>query len=404
MSTITSIDLKEVEESLVRARVETWLVHPFFGNLISRLPFEQADAWCDTAATDGRKFYYNSAFIASLKHHQLVFLYAHEILHNAFEHHMRRDNRDPKLWNVAVDYAVNQILVDDKIGQRIEPILQDDKYRGMAAEEIYEDLLKNAQQLNIDALLDKLVDEHMDMGDGGADEGVDEGDESQGNRPKMTSAQRQKVKEQLKAALIESAQAAGNAPSGVARLVESMTAPKVSWKDVLRAHLQSTIKSDYTFLNRSKKSNGSPFIMPGMKRDETINICVGIDCSGSIDNKTLSEFMSELNGIMSQYNDYQIHVWSYDTQVYDHVVFRADEGIDITSYTPRGGGGTCFEASYLFMQANDLVPDMYLNFTDGFPGGSWGDETYCETIFCICTSSGRSVKPPFGTTIYLKDE
>jgi len=400
MSTTTDniINIQDVEEKLLRARVETWITHPFFGNLISRLPFQRADDWCDTAATDGRKFYYNASFINSLTNNQMVFLYAHEILHNAFEHHMRRDNRDPKLWNVAVDYAVNQILTDEKIGQRIEPILQDNKYKGMAAEEIYDELEQNIQYIDIDALCDKILDEHMDLGANGADEGED-GDGKGKGRPKMSGTERQQVKDQLKSSLIEASQTAGNVPAGVARLVQSMTAPKVSWKDVLRNTLQSTIKNDYSFMTRSKKSAGSPFIMPGMKREETINICVGIDCSGSIDNHTLSEFLSEVQGIMSMYHDYQINVWCYDTQVYNHACFRSDEGSDISTYEPKGGGGTCFDASYEYMKDNDLSPDMYLNFTDGFPCGSWGDESYCETVFCICSN----VVSPFGVTVHLKD-
>ena len=136
------------------------------------------------------------------------------------------------------------------------------------------------------------------------------------------------------------------------------------------------------------------------KRDEAIDICVGIDASGSIDQQTLKEFLSEVAGIMQQYDDYQIHVWSYDTQVYNVEVYRADEGRDIASYQAKGGGGTDFNASYEYMKENDIVPKTYLNFTDLYPCGSFGDESYCDTIFVACKNAAKQ-DAPFGITIRL---
>jgi predicted metal-dependent peptidase len=141
--------------------------------------------------------------------------------------------------------------------------------------------------------------------------------------------------------------------------------------------------------------------LPGMKRDETIDICVGIDCSGSIDNKTLMEMLSEVQGIMSQYTDYKIHIWSYDTEVNNPVTYRADEGGDISTYEPKGGGGTNFVASYKYMQDNDIHPMTYINFTDGYcDGQGFGDASYCDTIFCI-VKNGIKEDAPFGTTLRL---
>ena len=63
-------------EKLVTARIGLLLKAPFFGNLATRLTLHNADDWCGTAATDGRKFYYNSEFINSLPLKQLEFLVA----------------------------------------------------------------------------------------------------------------------------------------------------------------------------------------------------------------------------------------------------------------------------------------------------------------------------------------
>ena len=127
----------EAREKLITARVGLLLRSPFFGNLATRMTLVNADDWCPTAATDGRKFYYNSEFIKSLPLKQTEFLFGHEVLHAVYDHMGRRGDRDPKIWNIADDYCVNADLLDQRVGERITvvPILYDSKYRGMSAEE-----------------------------------------------------------------------------------------------------------------------------------------------------------------------------------------------------------------------------------------------------------------------------
>ena len=194
---------------------------------------------------------------------------------------------------------------------------------------------------------------------------------------------------------------AGNIPAGVDRLIQNITAPKMNWREILRQQIQSTIKSDYSFLSYNKKSACSRFIMPGLKRDDTIDICVAIDTSGSIDDAMLQDALSEISGIMSQYDDYHIHVWSFDTKVHNPQKFSSDEGGDIASYKPAGGGGTDFMCNYSYMQDNDIVPNTFVMITDGYPYGSWGIEGYCETVFCI-NKLGKNIVAPFGTTVRLE--
>jgi hypothetical protein len=102
-------------EKLVTARIGLLLKAPFFGNLATRLQLTNADAWCGTAATDGRKFYYNSEFINNLPLKQLEFLFGHEVLHVVYDHMGRRGERDPKLWNIADDYCVNSDLIEQRV-------------------------------------------------------------------------------------------------------------------------------------------------------------------------------------------------------------------------------------------------------------------------------------------------
>ena len=120
-----------------------------------------------------------------LRKKEVEFLVAHEVLHVVYDHMDRRGTRDPQLWNIADDYAVNADLKRHKVGEfiRTVPCLYETKYDGKAAEEIYDDLMKNVQKISIDDLLDQMIDDHMD----GQDDGEGDGDgnqEGKGKRPK----------------------------------------------------------------------------------------------------------------------------------------------------------------------------------------------------------------------------
>ena len=139
-----------VREKLITARVALLMRKPFFGTLATRLTLVAADEWCPTAATDGRKFYFNHRFVDSLKGREVEFLFGHEVLHAVYDHMGRLDRRDPMIWNIAADYCVNFDLVKHGIGEKITtvPCLYDVKYDGWSAEEVYDDLTKNATKIN----------------------------------------------------------------------------------------------------------------------------------------------------------------------------------------------------------------------------------------------------------------
>ena len=162
----TSVEKNKIIEKLITARVGLLLRHPFFGNMATRMKLIDASEWCSTLATDGRNFYYSNDFVHQLTVRECEFGFAHEVLHNVFDHMGRRDTRDPQLSNIAADYAANQILVDERIGDvpSMIKIFQDSKYRGKSYEEIYDELYSKATKINIDDL-GELLDEHLD-GDG----------------------------------------------------------------------------------------------------------------------------------------------------------------------------------------------------------------------------------------------
>jgi len=396
---------KEVYERIITARVGLLLRHPFFGNMATRLKIQRAD-WLPTAAVDGRNLFYNVQFFNAMDNKEVEFVLAHEILHMVFDHLERRDDRDPRLYNISADYIVNNTLVDERIGTipSIVNCFQDFKYRGWTSEEVYDELFEEAKKNGKEFLeqLGEMLDEHIDWEGDGDGEGKDGKGKS---RPKYTKEEREQIKDEIKEAMIQAAQSAGasNTPAGVQRLIKEITEPKMNWRELIQQQIQSTIKSDYTFSRPSRKGWHTGAILPGMNFMDTIDICVGIDMSGSIGNSQAADFLGEVKGIMEQFKDYKIKIWCFDTQVYNEDDFSADDGRDITEYEVVGGGGTDFMCNWNYMKENNIQPKRFIMFTDGYAWDSWGDPDWCETVFLIHSHHDKNLEAPFGMTAHYNE-
>lgn len=395
---------RKVREKLVVARIGLLLKQPFFGNMATRLVLVNADEWCMTAATDGRHFYYNTRFIEMLSGpKEIEFLFGHEVLHCVYDHFGRRGKRNPKLWNIANDYCVNADLKKHKVGEFITSVdcLYDPKYIDWASEAVYDDLYENAEKIDIESLIEQLLDEHLEDSDsqGAGGEESDDNSETKGNgRPKVSPKDREEIREELKQAMIAAANScdnAGSIPAGVRRMIKEITEPQMNWFEMLSMQLQSLIKNDFTFNRMNRKSWHLDARLPGMNYGEEIDIAIGMDMSGSILDSQGRDFLSEVKGIMEAFDGYRIHIFSFDTKIYNPENYTSDNLKDITEYELAGGGGTDFDCIFKYLKNNNIEPNKLVVFTDGYPWGSWGDPNYCDTLWII--HGDKDPNPPFGT-------
>jgi predicted metal-dependent peptidase len=405
----------DVLDRIIVARVGLLLNHPFFGNMATRLQIKSADDWLGTAAVDGRNLYFNTQFFDKMSNKEIEFVIAHEILHCVFDHLTRREDRIPRIHNIAADYIVNNLLVRDRIGTKPTFIdcYQDFKYDKWSSEDVYDDILEDAKKNGEEFLkqLGELLDEHIDW-EGEGDEG--QGKDSNGNgadgkesksRPTYSKDELKKIKDEIKENMISAAQTsgAGNTPGEIQRMIKELTEPKMNWREMLRQQIQSTVRNDYTFSRPSRKGQMTGAILPGMNFDETIDICIALDMSGSIGDDQARDFLSEIKGIMDEYKDYNIKLWCFDTKVYNEQDFSADGGDDLMDYEIKGGGGTEFMVNWDYMKYNDIQPKKFIMFTDGYAWDSWGDESYCDTIFIIHSHRDKNLQAPFGLTAHYEE-
>ena len=397
-------------QQILAARVALVLRHGFFGNLAMRLKLVNADTWCETAATDGRHFYYNSKFINMLDTGQMMFLFCHELLHCAYDHVGRTTKaHNRKIANIAMDYVVNADCINNGLGKKITvvPVLYDRKYEGWTWEAVYDDLMKNVKEITIDELAEMLLDDHMED-----DEDSDSDSDNEGNskgRPKLSNAEKQQIKDEFKEALLSAAQTsgAGNLPAGLRRMLKDLTEPKIDWREFIRQQIQSTVKNDYTYAIPSRKNFQNGFALPSMLKQNSIEVCIGLDTSGSITDEMARDFFSEVKAIMDTFEDHKINLWCWDTEVHNPQEFTAHSSEDIMDYEIKGFGGTDPTVCWDFMKMEGIEPKLLLMFTDGEIWGDWcppGDESYADTIWIINNKHNKTIEPPFGRFSYYEND
>jgi predicted metal-dependent peptidase len=135
-----------------RARRRMMDCYPLLGALAASFDLENDIRICQqyeirVAAIDvgARRIWINPA--AGLNDDETLFVLAHELLHAGLNHASRRRGRDPVLWNVACDFAINSWLIEMQVG--VPPViglLYDAALAGQSADEIYDGLARDIRR------------------------------------------------------------------------------------------------------------------------------------------------------------------------------------------------------------------------------------------------------------------
>lgn len=353
--------MSEIERKLAAARTKLILDKPFLGALVLRLPMHDCEeSWCSTTATDARAFYYNREYIDHLSLEQVQFVLAHEALHCGLSHFARRDNRERQRWDVACDYAVNQLLVNDGLDQP-PGTLYEPTYEGMTAEEIYPyiDSADNEEPMD-----QHLYDGPSDGADNASDTRDLESGQSSPAPPPLSEAERDQLDTQWQQRLAGAAQQAaqaGKLDEAMARLVEQLLRPSVPWRTVLARFMNSSARIDYNLSRPSQRREGDA-ILPSLYM-RRIDLVVAIDTSGSISETELNEFITELNAIKGAMNA-RITLLACDASLDENGpwVFDIWEPLRLPEQL-QGGGSTDFTPVFDWVGSR-LPPDLIVYFTD----------------------------------------
>lgn len=425
---MSETSLEDIENKLSAARTRLILDKPFLGALVLRLPLQAADPkWCATTGTDAKKFYYNPEYIEELRTEEAQFVLAHEALHCALSHFARREHRVKHRWDIACDYAINPILVDE--GLKPPPgSLMLREYRGMTAEEIYP-MIKDS---DMSETLDQHLYDKQDEAEGGQDQQQNPLDQKDQKSQSGGEGQARPNEEQSKGEQPDDQQGSSQSPQpepgpssgGLPRQTDKnkpqsaasevkddpvqsdepdpLTETEkndlhVQWQQrlagsaqqaqqagklgegmarmidfflqptlpwrVLLARYMNSISRDDYSYTRPSSRRGDPAIYPSL-RSPQMNVVVAIDVSGSIHRDELNEFIAEVDSLKSQVRA-RVTFLTCDSKITGDSpwVFEAWEYCQLPQRI-IGGGSTDFNPVFEWIEMNDVRPDLLVYFTD----------------------------------------
>lgn len=347
---------------IARAKSMLLVRHAFFASLALNLEYIETEE-TETMATDGKAIYYNPAWVATLELIEIMSVIAHEVLHVAFCHHLRRNGRDQARWNKACDYAINWILVASGVFRLPEGGLFDEQYKGMTAEQIYNKMPPENEEDDPSAGSDPLVGEVWDATN-------DEGEP-------LTESE--KASEEMKAqATVSEAMDAekqvglGEVDAAVKEALDVNKIDEVAWYEQLAQWATQYITSRSSFNTPDRRLLHTGHILPAATREPKFNLLIAWDTSGSLTEEITGMVKAHISNIVQALNPSSVEIIYCDTRVrgVDSFTRCAGSGpwemeVEMQKVQPLGGGGTRFDPVFRHIEDNDMEVDCLVYFTDG---------------------------------------
>ena len=390
---------KMFEEIIQKCILQVRRECSFFGSLMLFAQIELSKQ-IPTAATDGRKIFFNEGFLKSLSSQEQNAIMLHEVLHMALLHVTRRQNRDPHLWNIAADIVVNDLIERNTSFPLPKGAIIDNRFPNKSVEYIYEALLKSKENyvLLISDILEPGVntDKNGEERKNSLSEGL-----SEEQADEIESFWKDKMEILKNSSEHQLGGGKGNLPAGIEQEILTILEPEVDWRHALWKYVGKT-PADFDDLDRR-------FIYRGLYLEslltEAVEVSVCIDTSGSISDELLKQFAGELKGILRSYPNVKCSLFFADTDL------AGPYEIDRIEQMPKaiGRGGTSFVPFFDYLKKNNEENSLLGNnklsiyFTDGF-GDFPQQEPQNPTMWLVCKDGLESGSFPFGEVVRISTE
>jgi predicted metal-dependent peptidase len=278
---------------------------------------------------------------------------------------------DARLWNIAGDYVINDLLVESKIG-KMPAVGLHDRAKGTSVEmvdDVYRKLLK---------------DPNVPKGGGFDIHILDPG-----------SANGAEWKRAIKTAA-DAAKAMGKLPDSLKRFVDQLLNPTIPWQEKLRHHVTRAIGRDaHTWAkpNRRRLINQG-IIMPSNTGYGAGHVVVAVDTSGSVGQKELTVFMTELQQILDTSKPKAVTVLAIDAAVHDVTELNPNDSLLDNMPPLKGGGGTSFRPAFEWCHKEGVEPAALVYFTDMY--GDFPEEAPAYPVIWCATTDHEG---PWGETV-----
>jgi predicted metal-dependent peptidase len=363
---------------------------PYFRAMITSLVPHEVKGLGTVGVTKDSVLIYDPEWIAQRSHDEMGALYWHEVMHLVLDHHGRRGDKHPFLYNVAGDVFIND--QGRNMGLVFPPGgLFPETFgfpKNLTTEEYYALLLKEAEK-QIEQAIDKAQGKEGSWKSGACGSGAGnkcedepdgtgkdkDGNEVGGRSESDVQQTRMRVAEAVKQHCQQpGGKGRGTVPLGMDRWAdEALMAPKVPWQTVLARVVRSATAYrpgavDYSYSRISRRQGGVGFgpgrpILPAFVRPVP-KVTFVLDTSGSMNEDQLSQGLAEASAVLRA-TGAEITFMSCDHEV--HAIGRVENPSQLAKLV-KGGGGSSFVPAFDHLAKMKDRPQLVVFATDGAIG------------------------------------
>ncbi len=353
---------------------------PFMGTLAMNLELiPVVDHRCATAATDGRRIYFNPHFLNSLSQEERLTILAHEIWHCGLSHFSREDGKieEHEMWNHAIDHEVNSLLQDDGFAIPIHAVLYKN-YKGESAEIVFEKIKSGEIEMRGEVIDDHNLNNPSKSGEDAKNSGTDgwstieaDGD---GNlnvkvdsdyNPRRTDDVWKDWKNKMMSAA-QQCQDRGVEMGAYSGKLNDLFDSKIYWRELLRQYLTPLFGGTRKWLPPNRRYVYKKMYLPSIQKEKQLKIVIAVDTSGSTIGDVVKTFVSEVYSILNSFGGYELRLIQCDMDINSDEIFDIDHPFIPDDFVLRGGGGTDFRPVFQLVEESGEPPELLLYLTDGY--------------------------------------
>lgn len=312
-------DVLTKELDKVKAKVFMGNNSAFLGSLLCTLEFEWNDS-IQTADTNGVSLRWNSQWFLSLPIPTRCTVLLHELWHVAKAHMLRGTGKDPEVWNEACDHHINLDLETQGHTFHGTSPLKDPQYKGLAEEEIYNILIQQPRSNK------PKFNPWGEPGD---------------EKPDLLEPDKEQIVKLVNGISLAVQQATmlghGNQTGNVSEIIKAYLTPKVDWEGQLFQFFKDLEHYRYTY-RRPNRRHPEIYMPSRFKKEGKLkHLMYFLDCSGSINNRQLLRFNSEVKYIKDTFNPKKLTLVMFDDRITKRIEILDNEQFDEVKIHGRGG-------------------------------------------------------------------
>jgi len=389
------------------ALIKLLMLQPFYGALASVLSIQESDTVKkeEMSLLPTPSLKYNKKWYEELPDAQAVGVLMHELLHLLLLHALRQGSRDPLLWAICCDMAVNDHIPDEMLPdnavttEQIELIVKCKLERMRSAEYYYNklsglpdapiSLLKREGAVTLPKVNGSLMEADIQK-----KEDINRVNEAALKNKLNEIVEMASQNDELPPELLHKEEIENQndelSPELLHEFVISPKRSKINWKNMFKRFLsgRGRMQIRATYKRDSRRFEG----FPGHKRSIGMKVLVALDESGSISDKQLNIFYNELMSI-NRITGVDVLVTEFDTECSEPQPAQ----LFIHQKNRNKEGGTDFRP--IFKLAEELNIFSVVIFTDG--NGNAPEEVN-QRVLWILTSDGRQ-PAPFGYSVNFEE-